>query len=427
MWIYFWLLFVIVFIIVVLFLVLNFFKDNNVDSPPEIILPGSDLYKKFNFGKRQPEIIFRPSNREKLGQILENLQKDGKKFFIVNKGYSKSTTSNIGIDLSLLSGIEILNNYVKVGPTTMIKDIFEKCLNNKLYFPFELSYLTIEEALILGISSTVRKYGFLNDNILEIEIILHDGIVQTINSDHPLFIPVLKTPPGTFGIIVGYNFRTFPFPNSILAFHYKYKTTDLNKILNWASARRRRRTTSDLTLTINIRKTGIEIKGIFFGNEDSLKRRLRDVSFEVEKEIEELSPYNMLNYIKKPIPSTFRKTKSHFGKEKLPDKISEIITKTLSELHLDIVLTFYLLPGPYLLVYKAEWDEYDEQETNIPWELDQIEALYQKIEPYVTNLSYLGFPDPTLSDHRKSYYGKDYTKISKLKKKFDPNSFFYEL
>jgi len=165
------------------------------------------------------------------------------------------------------------------------------------------------------------------------------------------------------------------------------------------------------------------------GNEDALARRLREIFIlpVVEKEIEELSSNDMLKYVKKIASNSFRKTKSHFGREKLPDKISEMIIKTLSELHLDVGITFYLLPGPYLIVYKVEWDEYDEQETNVPWELDQIEALYQKVEPFVTPLCYSGFPDPTLSDSGKSYYGKDHVKLVRLKKRFDPSSFFYDI
>jgi len=429
MWLYFWILFIIGILAIVLFLVFTFLKNKDVVTVPEIIYPQNEAYKKFNFGKKRPDVVHRPMNKENLLKLLENLQRSGQSYFILNKGYPKREPTGTGIDLSSLEFIDVSNTYVRVGATTLVRDIFEKCLENKLYLPFDVGHLTIEEALILGIGSTVRKHGFLADNVLEMEIILADGTIQTINPDHQLFSPVLKASPGTFGIIVSYTFKTFSFPWSLLSFHLKYQVTQLQKILAWASARRRRRTTSDLNLSIQIKNSGIEIKGIFMGNEDALARRLREIFIlpVVEKEIEELSSNDMLKYVKKIASNSFRKTKSHFGREKLPDKISEMIIKTLSELHLDVGITFYLLPGPYLIVYKVEWDEYDEQETNVPWELDQIEALYQKVEPFVTPLCYSGFPDPTLSDSGKSYYGKDHVKLVRLKKRFDPSSFFYDI
>jgi len=38
--------------------------------------------------------------------------------------------------------------------------------------------------------------------------------------------------------------------------------------------------------------------------------------------------------------------------------------------------------------------------------------------------SYQNFPDPALDDHAKAYWGSNLSRLSQIKKKYDPNSVF---
>ena len=50
-------------------------------------------------------------------------------------------------------------------------------------------------------------------------------------------------------------------------------------------------------------------------------------------------------------------------------------------------------------------------------------SLYE-MKPYASGAAYQNYTDPTLKDWRKAYYGDAVTKLTKVKKQYDPEGFF---
>lgn len=46
------------------------------------------------------------------------------------------------------------------------------------------------------------------------------------------------------------------------------------------------------------------------------------------------------------------------------------------------------------------------------------------MKPYASGAAYQNYTDPTLTDWKKAYYGDAATRLTQLKKQYDPNRFF---
>ncbi|WP_095932463.1 FAD-binding oxidoreductase [Streptomyces sp. Tue6028] len=79
-----------------------------------------------------------------------------------------------------------------------------------------------------------------------------------------------------------------------------------------------------------------------------------------------------------------------------------------------------------LFVFAAEtsWADYDRPdvaEANLHW----LKQFYDDIFPRkAPDQAYQNFPDPTLKNWREAYYGANYPRLVKVKRKYDPTGFF---
>ncbi|MDW6061521.1 BBE domain-containing protein [Streptomyces sp. FXJ1.4098] len=55
------------------------------------------------------------------------------------------------------------------------------------------------------------------------------------------------------------------------------------------------------------------------------------------------------------------------------------------------------------------------------WLHDFYDAIFPEAPP---EHSYQNFPDPTLRDWREAYYGVNYPRLVRVKRRYDPTGFF---
>jgi hypothetical protein len=53
-----------------------------------------------------------------------------------------------------------------------------------------------------------------------------------------------------------------------------------------------------------------------------------------------------------------------------------------------------------------------------------LTAFHNAMKPYASGAAYQNYTDPTLTNWRKAYYGDAATRLTTLKKQYDPNHFF---
>ncbi|MGO4749730.1 BBE domain-containing protein, partial [Streptomyces sp. 2MCAF27] len=78
----------------------------------------------------------------------------------------------------------------------------------------------------------------------------------------------------------------------------------------------------------------------------------------------------------------------------------------------------------FILAAETSWADYDSPEVgaaNLHWLHDFYDAIFPEAPP---EHSYQNFPDPKLRDWREAYYGVNYPRLVRVKRRYDPTDFF---
>ncbi len=73
-----------------------------------------------------------------------------------------------------------------------------------------------------------------------------------------------------------------------------------------------------------------------------------------------------------------------------------------------------------LAQYIAAWKAGTSGTTAQSW----LTGAHNAMKPYASGAAYQNYTDPTLTDWRKAYYGDAASRLTTLKKQYDPNGFF---
>ena len=80
--------------------------------------------------------------------------------------------------------------------------------------------------------------------------------------------------------------------------------------------------------------------------------------------------------------------------------------------------------GVFILAAETSWADYDPphvETANLRWLREFYAAVFGGPPP---GQSYQNFPDPTLKDWRRAYYGANYARLVRVKRAYDPTGFF---
>ena len=73
--------------------------------------------------------------------------------------------------------------------------------------------------------------------------------------------------------------------------------------------------------------------------------------------------------------------------------------------------------------YYIEWDASWTQECETEKNITLVEQTRIQLEPYVTG-SYVNVPDLNIKNYGQEYYGYNFSRLQKIKGKYDPNNVF---
>jgi hypothetical protein len=80
--------------------------------------------------------------------------------------------------------------------------------------------------------------------------------------------------------------------------------------------------------------------------------------------------------------------------------------------------------GRFILAAETCWADHDHPDVvaaNLHWLGEFYDGIFGATPP---PQSYQNFPDPTLTDWREAYYGANYGRLVRVKRKYDPAGFF---
>jgi FAD/FMN-containing dehydrogenase len=172
-----------------------------------------------------PKCIVQPRTTEDVSLAVKTLSiasvLQGCKFAIRSGGHTpyagaSNIEDGVTIDLQYVSAVEYdaEASLVKVGPGATWDDVFTTLEPLGVITTGGRSSSVGVGGLTLGggISYYSAEHGLICDNVLEFEVVLADGRVETASqASNPDLFTVLKGGNNNFGIVTSFKFRTFKY------------------------------------------------------------------------------------------------------------------------------------------------------------------------------------------------------------------------
>lgn len=297
-----------------------------------------------------------------------------------------------------------------------------------------------------GISVLSRKFGLAVDNLLEVRMVDAHGIYRIVNqqTDPELFWALRGGGGGNFGVVTEIKVKTHYLPtvvlsdicfpmeraSEVIALYndqlYDNIPNDLIIYGRWVLATQRLCSLTvwlgdDYNEGMQLLQPVLDLNPIsptFFnislaafinmmGNATSVGGKKSYIKAGMIKkggftsEVVEI----VERYLENRVTDDCVIVWSHFG-----GKIAEVPLNATA---------FYRRNYQYVFEVKAVWSDPADEAPSIQWVTDFMSEMAPHIEG-----SYVNYVDPALSNWQEAYYGTNYAKLQKVKKRVDPLNFF---
>jgi len=297
-----------------------------------------------------------------------------------------------------------------------------------------------------GVGWLHAKYGLTADNLLSADVVLADGSFVSANSteNEDLFW-ALRGGGGNFGVVTSFQYQLHPL-NQVLAgpvFHPAERALDVLRFYRDFTAT----LPDDLTVYTGFLTDpeGNKLIGIvvcYTGSIEEGARLVKPVR-EFGQPVADLigpMPYTALQSM---FNEAFPSGRRNYWKSSFMDDLSDDALKTVAQyavaapsptsmVMIENYHGAYSRVGPtdtaysyrdshYDLLILASWADQSESDDNIGW----ARSFFDAMRPH---LSSKAFPNlmgqDEMADRAGEAYGINYTRLSEIKKKYDPENFF---
>lgn len=353
------------------------------------------------------------------------------------------------IDTTYMNEISIdtQNDLVKIQAGARLGAIYSKLAEQGYAFVGGTCPTVGISGLVLGggIGLSTRHFGLVTDNLIEAEMINYKGQQLNANKDENLnlYWALRGAGGGNFGVVTSYTFKI-------------YKVDKITLIeLRWdASSKERffslwqqwlKHVDSRISCFAGVYKEMMYLNGFFYGEKLEAIKILNE--FLLLPGLMETSTIEYVPYITavKAIgsqygpPDSFKSTGRFVFKDLSKIQIKnlvEFINMSPGENNCSIRLytlggvvskkanyqtAFYYRRAKYIIGISAEWGE-DEANNERDYK-NWVSEVFDYIHP-ITNGSYVNFPYAELNDYGHAYYGKNYPRLKRIKKMYDPHNVF---
>lgn len=303
-----------------------------------------------------------------------------------------------------------------------------------------------------GIGLSIREFGLASDHLVEAEIVIASGkIVRATkkNKYKDLLFACRGGGGGNFGVVTEFVYSVYPRGNATL-YQIDYPYNMLETLVDtWQRCApfQTKRLNSVLELFPATSTENHHVIGIFSDSQTELLTLLEPVLAIPGSNLTALEtvPYadSWLFFAGDPSPPINDKFSSTFAYKLLPAEAIRIIKNAMDNSVNSRANFFFLALGGVMskvsktttpfwnrdALYYFEWDEswLNEEPEQAGPAFTWVESLRSALRPF-TKGSYINVPDSDIPNWSKQYYGKNFKKLKKIKKKYDPDNFFtYEL
>jgi FAD/FMN-containing dehydrogenase len=453
--------------------------DRSIEG--EVLLPQSEAYewarKPFiaRFDEIKPRAVIRCAAAEDVREVIAFARNNGIHVAVRGGGHcvaGYSSTRGIVIDLAQMNSVAVTAGMARVGAGTRIGELCEALDEHGLAIPtgtcpsVGLAGLTLGGGLgILG-----RAYGLTSDSLLAAQVVLADGRIAECDEHHhaDLFWALRGAGAGNFGVVTGFAFAPRAAPR-MTNFHLIWSFSDAAAVLSawqaWAPYGPDE-LAADLVLTAagdERAEPSLEIYGAVIGSERDGRGLLTALTARAgadprSAECRELSYRNTCAYqaersvaydrVEQTPHGTrkrqgYRVTKSEFFARPLPATATAKLIATFAtprQPGQSRSIAFmpwggaYNGPSPqttafvhrdqlFLVEHEVVLDPSApalEKHAAHEW----IDSSWHAVHPWGSGRVYPCFPDADLDNPGPAYHGENYTRLLKIKARYDPHNTF---
>ncbi|CCK29139.1 lipoprotein [Streptomyces davaonensis JCM 4913] len=451
--------------------------DGPLIRPGDTAWPSAHQLYNTRFDTLKPTAVAYVAHPEDIRTTLAYARAHNLRVAIRNGGHSyagwSSGNNRLIIDVSKLNRVRTASGTAVIGAGAKLIDVYRALAAKGATIPAGSCPTVGVSGLTLGGGHGVvsRAYGLTCDSLTRATIITADGKQLTADAtrNKDLFWALRGAGNGNFGIVTELQFKTHPAPQAVTAYMswpwskaaavlkawQEWGPTQPDEI--WSSFHLANATGG--TPTVSVAAFSLGTYGELQNAVDRLADRigasatsvsLRRRSYEESMELYAgCSSFTTDAQCHLPGTTPGRNPQGALNRETYAAK-SDFFDRSISSAGIQTLLTkmksvrggsgsialtalggavnrvdptataFVHRRSRMLAQYIAAWQAGTSGTTAQSW----LTEAHTAMKPYASGAAYQNYTDPTLKDWRKAYYGDAATRLTQLKKQYDPKGFF---
>lgn len=300
-----------------------------------------------------------------------------------------------------------------------------------------------------GIGPLQRTIGLISDNLIELEMVDANGkvIIANQKQNADLLWASRGGGGGNFGICTRYKFKVRRAPAKATVYKITWPWDQFEQVLKaWQRWAPSVDTRLGSELNIGPKKGGnVTMEGLFHGSKEEAIRLLRPITSigTPTEKIIRLLPYpQVVNFLLAPDPVLTQRYSnqfsSGFAKCPFPNKAMKSMREFLEKAEANSTAGFFFLnwggavsrvsPKATAFFWRkakfyVEWNSSWIKPSDAAKNITLTRNTRRKLQPFIVG-SYINVPDQGIKNSGPVYYGSNFSRLRKVKAKYDPNNVF---
>jgi FAD/FMN-containing dehydrogenase len=449
----------------------------------DVILPDSSEYDLVRkpaialFDHVLPQAVVRCRTPMDVSETISLARRSGLHVAARSGGHcfaGRSSTRGIVIDVTPLRSVSVSGSVATVGAGARLGDLYDSLDEYDRTIPAGCGPSVGIAGLTLGGGLGVlgRRYGLTSDHLLGAQVVLADGrVVECDEHNDGELLWALRGGGGcNFGIVTSLIFSTVPAPAST-NFHMVWPDTQANEIIDawqaWGPAAPEELAAS-LLLTASRdadRPPEVNVFGAMVGTELDTEDLLGDLVARVGTDPTSATrrhtshreskrylaalgetiagdqpnatfsdgqprrhlPYSKSEFFARPLPGeAVAALVNNFIEERVPGQSRELDFTPWGGAYNRVRddATAFVHRDELFLLKQAVVVDQDEATPQREAARRWLSRSWTSVHPWGSGRVYQNFPDPDLEDGARAYYGKNYERLVRIKRMYDPGNFF---